>query len=318
MDQPFGTHNQQPYYGSHDSKVWDILIATTNFGLWMLLLAAHLEQGCACGMSGKWLVSLVAVFLGPPIGGIIIYFVIGFVVRLAGNRDPEKVAWPIFFGYVWAHVFIISVVIVYSMTCGQIYSAENGLQPKMATSIHCWRNPDERFNEKKYNWITLEESSWSYKLINMSIGNYARYALIPLVYTGKAPSCTYNFWAACYLGFSLKDCGLDFPPNTVTMRTMNDNEEFFNLFGGDDEESVRERDAYKALRDQISPDPRYQAPIVVDYANDGPEGLENHREAAEASKEIQKICYYVLYGLSVMCHSVWVMQMEWLDWWEWW
>ena len=47
---------------------------------------------------------------------------------------------------------------------------------------------------------------------------------------------------------------------------------------------------------------------MVDYANDGPEGLKNHREAAEASKEIQKICYYVLYGLSVMCHSVWVMQ----------
>ena len=102
--------------------------------------------------------------------------------------------------------------------------------------------------------------------------------------------------------------------STVTMRTLNTNEEFFNLFGGSDEDSVDERDAYITLRSQVTPDPRYQAPIVVDYATDGPDGLQNQLDAAKESKKGQMIAYYIVYALSVMCHSFWLMQIATSDW----
>ena len=47
-----------------------------------------------------------------------------------------------------------------------------------------------------------------------------------------------------------------------------------------------------------------QNAIVVDYANDGPEGVEAHRAAAQASINLQMTIFYVLFAVSMAVHSI--------------
>ena len=90
-----------------------------------------------------------------------------------------------------------------------------------------------------------------------------------------APGCTYNFYAACYRQTSNNaiaactesdaiGCAWNFPANSVTMRTYNSNEEFFNNAETDENDQIMKARSFVA----VTPIGKQNA-IVVDYANDG-------------------------------------------------
>eukprot|EP00760_Papus_ankaliazontas_P039884 PhM_4_TR9797/c4_g1_i4/m.63030 len=50
-----------------------LVLGILNFSLWMAFYALHIELGCECGRSDRWLLSLVPILLGPFLLGIPLY-----------------------------------------------------------------------------------------------------------------------------------------------------------------------------------------------------------------------------------------------------
>ena len=313
------------YYGTAYQKngaLAAFFFCSLSFALWILMLAAHLTMTCACGLGGNWLVSLVPIILGPLVGTPVIMLILYLVAKLTRHTTDD---W--FFstlgGGIWFFIVILSCGLPYAQTCGQFKAAENILVPAMEKTIHCWRNPNDQFSASNVNFITLQESAWvvdysktwKQKIFTLhgteedeDASSRYNFCIAPITYRGTAPGCTYNFYASCYrqtskIGISActaEDaigCGWNFPANTVTMRSNNANEAFYN-----NAESAEYDQIMKALSYTSTPVGK-QGPIVVDYANDGPVGVEAHRAAARASIDLQATIFYVLFAVSMAVHS---------------
>jgi len=268
-----------------------------------------------------WLYCLIPILVGPiitmPIGYCLLtpfgypwvkgeYTVGGIYYSGIGAWVPTSIMLTI---------VIISCGIPYSMTCGQLRAADDYLLPSQSKNIHCWRNPDDKFQAQDVSYLTLEESAWvvDYKktwkqkvftLVDEEDGNIRyNFCAAPIVYNGQVKLCTYNLWAVCYRRTTrvaltacneadAVGCGWNFPANTVTTRVINGNEEFFEA--APEEERVQ----INKIRTLTLPAPAgKQNPVMVYYADDGPDAMKDQRSATKKSLDIQYTCYMVIWGV---------------------
>eukprot|EP00759_Apiculatamorpha_spiralis_P042059 PhF_6_TR40386/c0_g1_i1/m.60159 len=315
--------------GDHDhsprSSDWNTGIRTAMFCLvmafaWIAQLLGQLSICKSIGEAQAWLWSIMWAILGNFIvvalgGGLSIML---YKATFPNARSPDH-AFVMF--AVWSWIFAISTGIPFAMTASQAQSARIYLTNQR--EISCWRNGDNPtpLTSDNTNYITLVESKWvvdsrpwKQKMFTVvgteedeDASNRYNYCIAPVSYVGLVKSCPYNFYAVCYsqttnhnaASCSTTDattCGWGFPSATVVMRALNQRAEFYSDMEKADEDQWRNALSYASGSRQSW----QQAPLLVEYASDGPDVMQTNLDTATASLNTQKLSFVIVYGFSVL------------------
>ena len=115
-------------------------------------------------------------------------------------------------------------------------------------------------------------------------------------------------WAVCYVftnniaaascnEAAAVECGWMWPANSVVLRVLNQNAEFFST--QPDEGNWR-----KALDMAAVPKNGMQMPVLVEYGNNGPMEMQDMQVMVKESLATQKICFVIIYGVTVLMFAV--------------
>ena len=285
--------------------------------VWMLQLWAQLAICKAIGASNAWMWSILWCFLG---NFVVVMITAGLcTLTKSGNVSEFTMAFM-----VWTWVFCFSTLMPYAETASRLSSTERYLVADSIKNIHCWRNPSVPITASNTNYITLEESAWNIKYKqkwmqkvstvsgteeDSDASSRYNYCVAPIRYTGAAPNCTYNLYAVCYADSTgsaatscsetvATQCGWTWPSNTVILRVLNQNGEFYS-----DMESADESQWRTAMNNAAVPY-GLQPPVLVDYGNDGPDAMRGQQAKVQASLNTQKKCFQAIYGLTVLLYAI--------------
>ena len=270
--------------------------------VWMLQLWAQLAICKAIGASNAWLWSILWCFLG---NFVVVMITAGLcTLTKSGNVSEFTMAFM-----VWTWVFCFSTLMPYAETASRLSSTERYLVADSIKNIHCWRNPSVPITASNTNYITLEESAWKINTEQTEVSSRHvsgteedsddYYCVAPIRYTGSAPNCTYNLYAVCSCIMSERTCDAwTWPSNTVILRVLNQNGEFYS-----DMESADESQWRTAMNNAAVPY-GLQPPVLVDYGNDGPDAMRGQQAKVQASLNTQKKCFQAIYGLTVLLYAI--------------
>eukprot|EP00760_Papus_ankaliazontas_P039880 PhM_4_TR9797/c4_g1_i1/m.63028 len=303
-----------------------LVLGILNFSLWMAFYALHIELGCECGRSDRWLLSLVPILLGPFLLGIPLYGILHAYTAFFKGRGMRSNQNRFTFGaWVWVFVCIIATGVPFAMTCGKARAADNFTQAHRQIVVHCWKNPNEDITDKYFvyyaekQWSVQWQQRWKQKMHTITgttededANNRYNFCVAPIRYTGLG-NCTYNLWSGCFKqttydpAASCGDaeatlCGWTYPAGAVTTQLLSNGETFYNPTDGDSELKAYE----SAMRLATVPS-GMQQPRAAYWASDGPEGAQVKKDDAEDSIRIQRIAFYITLSGTLLCQTFFFM-----------
>jgi len=305
------------------TRCWNNIIAVVIYLLWAFIMMGMMNASCVCGQFNQWKVAILPAIVGAPIVGLFFWLVIlcfQNTLQRCTTIDPAIYMQNTKKVWVWFVIVCAVCCLPFSMTCGQMYSAESLGSPSGQILLHCNRTvkSPSALLPQHANFVLLKDDSWDIQYRYAWKQKVSKsFCIVPMVYTGNESSmCNeLKLYLTCPgipdLGqnesVNVASCGeeeaarchWDKSPRNMLLRQVKDGpEEFFQV---DDAEEY-----HNALHKFIQKVGDYPK-MLFRYNDEGPSGLLTQRRDAEFRGRLQAALVLVLFGGTLTFNTLYIM-----------